>query len=82
MKKTKTIKKNKNFLPKGECLFCKEEKNPNFLEVDILNRFTSERGKIQPRSRNGLCAKHQRKLTRAIKRARYLALLPYVVKPE
>ena len=67
---------------KVDCFFCKEKKNPFFLEESGLARFTTERGKIQPRSRSGLCAKHQRKLTSEVKRARYLALLPYVVRPE
>lgn len=64
------------------CLFCREKKNPSFLEVDVLSKFTSERGKIISRVRTGVCSKHQRKLTREIKRARYIAFLPYVVRPE
>lgn len=67
---------------KVDCFFCKEEKSPSFLEEGVLSRFTTERGKIQARSRSGLCSKHQRKLTREVKRARYLALLPYIVRPE
>ena len=68
--------------PVGECFFCKEKKVPDFLEYEILARFTSERGKIIARSRSGTCAKHQRKLTGEVKRARYLGLIPYVVRPE
>ncbi len=59
-----------------------KDKEPDFLEYELLTKFVSERGKILPRSRTGLSAKNQRKLTTAIKRARYLALLPYTVKPE
>jgi len=66
----------------GECFFCKEKHNPSFLNQDILSRFTSERGKILPRARSGICAKHQRKLTREVKKARYMALLPYAVSPD
>lgn len=66
----------------GECFFCKERQNPSFLNQEILSRFTSERGNISPRVRTGICAKHQRKLTREVKKARYLALLPYVVRAE
>ncbi len=66
----------------GECFFCKEKQNPAFLNQEILSRFTSERGKILPRLRSGICAKHQRKLTREVKKARYMALLPYVVSPD
>jgi len=81
MKKTTRTRK-KRQEAKIECFFCKEEKNPYFLEEGVLLRFVTERGKIQARARSGLCTKHQRKLTREVKRARYLALLPYVVKPE
>lgn len=81
--KKKIIRKSKKAdQAKVECFFCKEEKNPYFLEEGVLLRFVTERGKIQARARSGLCTKHQRKLTREIKRARYLALLPYVVRPE
>ncbi len=66
----------------AECFYCKEGKTPSFLEYEILSKFTSERGKIMPRSRSGICAKHQRKLTSEIKRARYMAFLPFVVRPE
>ena len=65
-----------------DCYFCIEKKAPSFLEYEILARFISERGKILPRSRTGICSKHQRKLTLAVKRARYLALLPFIVRPE
>ncbi len=80
-KKTTTRRRRRDE-PVGECFFCKEKKVPDFLEYEILARFTSERGKIIARSRSGACAKHQRKLTGEVKRARYLALLPYVVRPE
>ena len=67
---------------KMECFFCKENKTPSFLEQELLAKFTSERGKILARSRTGLCSKHQRRLTSEVKRARYLAFLPYIVRPE
>lgn len=67
---------------KAECFFCKENKEPDFLATDILTRFISERGKIQSRGRTGLCSKHQRKLTTEVKRARYMALLPFVARAE
>jgi small subunit ribosomal protein S18 len=66
---------------KVDCLFCKKKLAPDYKEIAVLNRFISDRGKILGRSRTGLCQKHQRHLTRAIKRARHLALLPFVVKP-
>lgn len=50
----------------------------DYKDTDLLERFTNDQGKILPRRVTGLSAKYQRKLTKAIKRARYLALLPYV----
>lgn len=50
----------------------------DYKDVDLLKRFVSERGKILPRRVTGTSAKYQRKLTVAIKRARQMALLPYV----
>ncbi len=50
----------------------------DFKDERTLGRFLTERGKIVPRRTSGACAKHQRQLATAIKRARYLALLPYV----
>lgn len=49
----------------------------DYKKVDMLRRFITDRGKIRPRRQTGNCAKHQRVLARAIKRARYLSLLPY-----
>lgn len=83
MAKKKIIRKKTNFreVPK-ECYFCKEKKNPDFMDFEILRKFISERGKIQGRQRTGICSKHQRKITVAVKRARLLALLPFVVRAE
>ena len=50
----------------------------DYKDVDLLKKFVSERGKILPRRVTGTNAKYQRKLTAAIKRARQMALLPYV----
>ncbi|MBU4016851.1 30S ribosomal protein S18, partial [Patescibacteria group bacterium] len=61
-----------------ECYYCKEKKVPTYAEVQVLQRFTLNRGKIMSRTRSGICAKHQRRLTSAIKYARHLALLPFV----
>jgi len=61
----------------GPCPFCKGELEPDYKDVDKLSKFISDRGKILGRSRTGVCSKHQRRLTRAIKRARHLGLLPY-----
>ena len=60
------------------CQFCTDHSVIiDFKEVDLLRRYISEDGKIRPRRQTGACAKHQRALARAIKRARHLALLPY-----
>ena len=81
-KNTKGTKPRRRQEVKLECFFCKEKKIPSFLESELLSRFTSERGKIFARSRSGMCSKHQRKFTSEVKRARYLAFLPFVVRPE
>ena len=61
-----------------QCYFCTEGiKQIDYKDVGVLRRFLSERGKIKPRRRTGTCARHQRQLSRAIKRARHLALLPF-----
>lgn len=60
------------------CTFCVEKTDYiDYKDVAKLRRFTSERAKILPRRITGTCAKHQRELTTAIKRARQIALLPY-----
>ena len=62
------------------CQFCVEKATfVDYKDVAKLKKFTSERGKILPRRATGACAMHQRQLTEAIKRARQVALLPYVV---
>jgi small subunit ribosomal protein S18 len=62
-----------------ECRFCKEKIDLiDYKNVELLSAFIPERGKILPRRLSGVCAPHQRRLTRAIKRARTMALLPYV----
>ena len=65
---------------KKVCVFC-AEKNAviDYTDTNKLKRYISERGKILPRRITGNCAKHQRALTVAIKRARHVALIPYVV---
>ena len=64
---------------KKVCVFCADKnKAIDYKDVNLLKRYVSERGKILPRRITGNCAKHQRALTVAIKRARHLALMPYV----
>jgi small subunit ribosomal protein S18 len=52
----------------------------DYKNIDLLKRFISDKGKILPRRVTGVCAKHQRRVAQAIKRAREVALLPFVVK--
>ncbi len=62
------------------CSFCANKVGQvNYKDLDKLKKYITERGKILPRRINGNCARHQRQMTRAIKRARHLALLPYTV---
>lgn len=63
---------------KKVCGFCVDKvENIDYKDIARLRRYMSERGKILPRRVTGTCAKHQRDLTTAIKRARHIALLPY-----
>lgn len=63
---------------KKVCVFCGKDNVIDYKDVNKLKRYVSERGKILPRRITGNCAKHQRALTSAIKRARHIALMPYV----
>ena len=61
------------------CSFCSDKvETIDYKDPAKLRPYISDRGKIEPRRKTGTCAKHQRALARAIKRARHLALLPYV----
>ncbi|MEN9558030.1 MAG: hypothetical protein RL141_399 [Candidatus Parcubacteria bacterium] len=64
-----------------QCWFCRQNVTAvNYKDTDTLRRYLSSFGKIVPRKRSGVCAWHQRKLANAIKRARFMALLPYLVR--
>lgn len=63
---------------KKVCAFCVEKSEEiDYKDIAKLRKFTSERAKILPRRVTGTCARHQRELTTAIKRARQVALMPY-----
>jgi len=65
---------------KKVCVFCGESSEPiDYKDVAKLKKYVSERGKILPRRITGNCAKHQRALTVAVKRARHIALMPYTI---
>ena len=68
----------KRMRKKKVCQFCTEKMDIiDYKDVDRLKRYISDRGKILPKRITGTCATHQRELTRAIKKARVVALLPY-----
>ena len=70
----------KIYFRKKVCKFCTRNITIDYKDADTLRRFTTERGKIIPRRITGTCAKHQRQLAVAVKRARVIALLPFVAK--
>ncbi len=79
--KERIVRSNRpKYVPKRKvCAFCAEKVNTiDYKNAEKLRNFISDRAKIAPRRRTGTCAKHQRTLAIAIKRARHLALLPYV----
>ena len=77
------IKRKKLFGRRKVCRFCTEKGLAiDYKDVKTLRNFMTERGKIIPRRIYGNCAKHQRQVTEAIKRARQIALLPYSGYPQ
>jgi len=70
--------KGKVYFKKKVCKFCTQKLKIDYKDSDGLRRFTTERGKILPRRITGTCAKHQRSLALAVKRARVIAILPFV----
>lgn len=66
------------FFKKKVCRFCTQDIKADYKSPDLLKRFITDRGKMLPRRITGTCAKHQRVLSREIKRARVLALIPFV----
>jgi len=64
---------------KKYCRFCRDKSMIiDYKDTTLLNKFISQYGLIESRRRSGCCAKHQRRVTQAIKRARFLALMPYI----
>jgi len=79
MKRSNRFQRKERPVPKN-CGFCHNKTEPDYKDAASLLRFTSERGKLLARARTGICSKHQRYITREVKRARFLALLPFVVR--
>ncbi len=65
-------------MARKKCFLDKQGKEIDWKDVEFLSKFITMRGKIMPRRQTGLCAYHQRRLAKAIKRARIMALLPFV----
>jgi len=63
---------------RNRCKFCKTEKEIDYKDVEFLKKFLTQRGKIIARAYTGNCSKHQRQINNAIKKARNLALLPFI----
>ena len=70
--------KGKTYFRKKVCRFCANKAKIDYKDADVLRRYMTERGKILPRRITGTCAKHQREIAKAIKRARSISLLPFV----
>ena len=74
------VRKKRSFQRRKVCVFCADSgMKIDYKDVKTLNHFVTERGKILPRQISGNCAKHQRKITIAIKRARNIALMPFTI---
>ena len=73
-------RRGRRFAPRRKvCFFCTEGiDHIDYKDIELLDRFVSDRGKIRPRRQTGTCARHQRRIALAIKRARHVALLPFV----
>ncbi|HJY98307.1 MAG TPA: 30S ribosomal protein S18 [Patescibacteria group bacterium] len=81
MAKKKQFKKRFELEPvPRNCPFDKIDKDPDYKDIETLSKFISDRAKILGKDRTGICSKHQRMISIAIKRARHLALLPYTPK--
>lgn len=79
MEEKTSVKKSYKKAPRRKvCVFCQEKVTEiDFKDVNRLKKFVTESGKMLPRRMSGNCAKHQRELSKAIKRARIAALLPF-----
>ncbi|OGC34899.1 30S ribosomal protein S18 [candidate division WOR-1 bacterium RIFOXYB2_FULL_48_7] len=81
MAREKRKEKPKEFKKKKRrpCVFCIDKKTLDYKDIGYVRKFITDRGKIAPRRMTGCCALHQRMVAKAIKRARQLSLVPFVV---
>jgi small subunit ribosomal protein S18 len=78
LKKTKRRSQNRKLKPVAvNCPFCKGKTSPDYKKTEELSKYITDRAKILPKSRTGLCAKHQRRVAQAVKRSRSIGLLPF-----
>lgn len=71
--------KKQRFREQAKCRFCRDKiKEVDYKDIGTLSKLTTNQGKMFSRKRSGNCAKHQRSTKRAVKRARFLGLMPYV----
>lgn len=82
MSKKKDNKKRRRIIKEEivpvNCPFCKNKTAPDYKDFETLAKYMSDRAKVLGKSRTGICSKHQRRISVAVKRARHLALLPFV----
>lgn len=71
-------KRPQRYQEQTRCRFCRSRTDPDYKDVQTLKKLCTARGKLFSRKRSGNCARHQRLVKRAVKYARFLALLPYV----
>ncbi len=72
-------KKRSRFHEQAKCRFCREKTDEvDYKDINALNKLTTQQGKMFSRKRSGNCANHQRSCRRAVKRARFIGLMPYV----
>jgi len=77
-KKTKRRRPSRTIRPLAtNCPFCKGKTEPDYKKAEELAKYISDRAKILPKGRTALCTKHQKKVAKAVKRARMVGLLPY-----
>jgi small subunit ribosomal protein S18 len=77
--KKRVMQERRNTPPiKRVCIFCENGTEPIYTDTAVLRKFMNDRARISLRARTGACSKHQRRVTKEIKHARHLALLPFV----
>ncbi|MFP4355164.1 MAG: 30S ribosomal protein S18 [Phycisphaerae bacterium] len=72
-------RRSSRFREQAKCRFCRDKvEEVDYKDIAVLSKLTTQQGKLFSRKRSGNCAKHQRSVQKAVKRARFLALMPYI----